>query len=165
MKFRAFVVALVVLGAGVWAAQKPVQAPAQQPPVIQRPDEPTRIQVDVTRVNLLFTVTDRKGRFVTDLTKDDFEVIEAKKPQSIMEFNAESDLPLRLGILIDTSNSIRDRFKFEQEAASEFIKSVVHSSQDKAMVVSFDTSAELVSDLTGDTEKLDRAVRHMRPAG
>jgi VWFA-related protein len=165
MKFRAFVVALVVLGAGVWAAQKPVQAPAQQPPVIQRPDEPTRIQVDVTRVNLLFTVTDRKGRFVTDLTKDDFEVIESKKPQSIMEFNAESDLPLRLGILIDTSNSIRDRFKFEQDAASEFIKGVVHANQDKAMLVSFDTKAELVSDLMGDTEKLDHAIRSLRPGG
>jgi VWFA-related protein len=165
MKFRAFVVALVVLGAGVWAAQKPVQAPAQQTPVIQRPDEPTRIQVDVTRVNLLFTVTDRKGRFVTDLTKDDFEVIESKKPQSIMEFNAESDLPLRLGILIDTSNSIRDRFKFEQEAASEFIKGVVHANQDKAMLVSFDTKAELVSDLIGDTEKLDHAIRSLRPGG
>jgi VWFA-related protein len=166
MKFRAFVLALGVLGAGVWAAaQKPAQPPAQQPPVIQRPDEPTRIQVDVTRVNLLYTVTDRKGRFVTDLTKDDFEVIEGKKAQTIMEFNAESDLPLRLGILIDTSNSIRDRFKFEQEAASEFIKGVVHANQDKAMLVSFSEQAQLVSDLIGDTEKLDHAIRALRPGG
>lgn len=154
--------ALGVLGACVWAtAQKPVQ----QAPVIQRPDEPTRIQVDVTRVNLLYTVTDRKGRFVTDLTKDDFEIIEGKKPQVIQEFNAESDLPLRLGILIDTSNSIRERFKFEQEAASEFIKGTIHANQDKGMLVSFDTKAELVSDLTGDTERLERAIRALRPGG
>src|SRR6516164_3280491 len=133
MKFRAFVVALVVLGAGVWAAQKPAQPPAQQP-VIQRPDEPTRIQVDVTRVNLLYTVTDRKGRFVTNLTKDDFEVIDSKKGQSILEFNAESDLPLRLGILIDTSNSIRERFKFEQDAAIEFLNNTIHANQDRAML-------------------------------
>ena len=103
---------------------------------------------------MLFTVTDKKGRFVTDLTKDDFEVIENKKPQDIQEFTAETDLPLRLGILIDTSNSIRDRFKFEQEAAS-----CVHpqrdarATSDKAMVVSFDTSAELVADLIDDTEQ------------
>ena len=92
-----------------------------------RPDEATIITVDVTRVNLLFTVTDSKGRFVTDLTKDDFEVIESKKPQVIQEFTAESDLPLRLGILIDTSNSIRDRFKFEQEAAISFINNVIRT--------------------------------------
>jgi VWFA-related protein len=128
-------------------------------------DEPTRIQVDVTRVNMLFTVTDKKGRFVTDLTKDDFEVLEAKRPQAIMEFAAESDLPLRLGILIDTSNSIRTRFKFEQEAAVEFINNVVRTTQDRAMVVSFDTKAELVADLMTDTDRLSKAIRNLRPGG
>jgi len=144
------------------AAQNP------QPPVQQRPvqaDEPTRIQVEVTRVDMLFTVTDKKGRFVTNLTKDDFEVIESKKPQAIQEFAAESDLPLRLGILIDTSNSVRGRFKFEQEAAIEFINNVVRTNQDKAMVVRFDNSAELVSDLITDTERLTSAIRDLRPGG
>src|SRR5450432_2255719 len=106
MKFRALLAAFAAVGAGIWAAE--------QKPVVPQPvqaDEPTRIQVDVTRVSLLYTVTDRKGRFVTNLTKDDFEVIDSKKPQNVLEFNAESDLPLRLGILIDTSNSIRERFK------------------------------------------------------
>jgi len=114
---------------------------------------------------MLFTVTDKKGRFVTDLTKDDFEVIEGKKPQVIQEFAAESDLPLRLGILIDTSNSIRTRFKFEQEAAVEFINNVVRTTQDRAMVVSFDTKAELVADLMTDTERLSTAIRNLRPGG
>ena len=121
--------------------------------------------MDVTRVNLLFTVTDRKGRFVTDLAKEDFDIIEGKKPQVIQEFTAESDLPLRLGILIDTSNSIRDRFKFEQEAAISFINNVIRTNQDKGLVVSFDTSAELVADLQTDTEKLVTAVRNLRPGG
>ena len=85
----------------------------------------TRITLDVTRVNMLFTVSDKKGRFVTDLTKDDFEVFENKKPQTIIEFTAETDLPLRLAILIDTSNSIRDRFHFQQEAATAFIDGTV----------------------------------------
>ena len=138
---------------------------AQQKPPAQQADDPTRIVVDVTRVNLLFTVMDHKGRFVSDLTKDDFEVIEGKRQQVIQEFSAETDLPLRLGILIDTSNSIRERFRFEQEAASEFVHSVMRSHQDKAMVVSFDSTAELVSDLVDDPGKTEQAIRNLRPGG
>jgi Ca-activated chloride channel family protein len=169
MKFWALLAAFAAVGAGIWAAeQKPVEPqPVQQPvqqPVVQA-DEPTRIQVDVTRVSLLYTVTDRKGRFVTNLAKEDFEVIDSKKPQNILEFNAESDLPLRLGILIDTSNSIRERFKFEQDAAIEFLNNTIHANQDRAMLVSFDTKAELVSDLIADTEKLATAIRQLRPGG
>ena len=146
----------------VWAAGQDPARPAGQ---VLQSDEPTRIQVNVTRVNLLFTVTDKKGRFITDLNKDDFEVVEGKRRQTISEFAAESDLPLRLGILIDTSNSIRERFKFEQEAASQFIDSVMRTNLDKAMVVSFDTSAELVSDLINDTDKLTAAIRDLHPGG
>ena len=162
MKFPVFVAVSSVVGCGwgvLWAQE------------LQKPEEPvesephTRIILDVTRVNLLFTVTDKKGRFVTDLVKDDFQVIENKKAQSIAEFTAETDLPLRLGILIDTSNSIRDRFKFEQEAAVSFIQNVVHHGHDKAMIVSFDTSADLVADLIDDTDKLESAIRSLRPGG
>lgn len=125
----------------------------------------TNIVVDVSRVNMLFTVSDKKGRFVTDLTKDDFQVIEAKRPQPIVEFAAETDLPLRLAILIDTSNSIRDRFRFQQEAAIAFIDGTVRPHQDKALVVSFDTAAELVTDLTDDIPALEKAVQSLRPGG
>ncbi len=138
---------------------------ALMPVSAQEPEEKNRITLDVTRVQLLFTVSDKKGRFVNDLTKTDFEIFESKKPQSIIEFTAESDLPLRLGILIDTSNSIRERFKFQQEAATDFINTVIRPHQDKAIIVSFDTAAELVSDLTDDTEQLNRAVRGLRPGG
>jgi len=127
--------------------------------------DPGRIVLDVNRVNMLFTVTDKKGRFITDLAKEDFQVLEGKKPQSISQFTAESDLPLRLGLLVDTSNSIRDRFKFEQQAAVDFINSVVRPRQDKLMIVSFDSAAELVSDLSDDPEKLAKAVRDLRPGG
>lgn len=128
-------------------------------------DEKTRFILDVTRVNILFTVSDRKGRFVTDLSREDFEVVESKQRQNILEFTAESDLPLRLAILIDTSNSIRDRFRFQQEAAIEFINSVVRPEVDRAIVVAFDTSINLAADLTGDLEKLSEAVRDLRPGG
>jgi VWFA-related protein len=122
------------------------------------------IRAEVTRVNMLFTVTDKHGRFVTDLGRDDFEVFENKQPQSILEFTSETDLPLRLAVLIDTSNSIRDRFHFQQEAATNFITSVMRE-QDKATIVSFDTSAEVVTDLTSDTHKLENAIRDLRPGG
>jgi VWFA-related protein len=138
---------------------------AQAIPQTEGMNQTARIQVDVTRVNMLFTVTDKKGRFVTSLGRDDFEVIESKKRQFIQEFTSESDLPLRLGILIDTSNSIRDRFRFEQEAAVQFVNSVVKTGEDRAIVVSFDTSPELAADLTSDVEKLDAAIRGLRPGG
>src|ERR1700732_5342913 len=136
------------------------QQPEQKPAPTEGAD--TRIILEGNRVTVLFTVTDKKGRFITDLGKDDFQVIENKKPQSIQEFTAESDLPLRIAILIDTSNSIRDRFRFEQQAAIDFINSVIRPRQDKAMIVSFDSSAELVADLIDDTEKLAQAVRSLR---
>src|ERR1700742_2912397 len=111
-------------------------------------DDPTRIILDVTRVNVLFTVTDKKGRFITDLGKDDFQVIENKKQQVIQQFTAESDLPLRLAVLVDTSNSIREQFRFEQQAAIRFMQSVMRPREDRIMLVSFDSTAELVSDLS-----------------
>jgi len=151
------VIAIAVAAAG--------QDPARPAGQVLQSDDPTRITVDVTRVSLLFTVTDKKGRFITDLDKNDFEIMEGKRRQTISDFAAESDLPLRLGILIDTSNSIRERFKFEQEAASQFIDSVMRTNLDKALVVSFDTSAELVADLINDTDKLTAAIRDLRPGG
>jgi VWFA-related protein len=141
------------------------QTPANQQTGADNIDERTRIILDVTRVNLLFTVTDKKGRFVTDLTRDDFQVREGKREQKILEFVAETDLPLRLAILVDTSNSIRDRFRFIQEAAIEFINSVVRQRQDKAAVVSFDTAAELQADLGWDVEKLTESIRELRAGG
>src|SRR5262245_32639999 len=98
MIFRTFAAAGALLALAI-AADTPKKQDAAE-----TPDERTRILVDVTRVNMLFTVTDKKGRFITNLVKDDFEVIENKKSQIIQEFVAETDLPLRLAILIDTSN-------------------------------------------------------------
>lgn len=147
-------------------AQSPAQKPSAPKPVAAVEDQdPTRIVLDVTRVNLLYTVSDKKGRFVTNLDRGDFEIVEGKRPQSIIEFTAETDLPLRLAILIDTSNSVRERFKFEQEAAVEFVNSLMRPRKDKAILVSFDTAAELVSDLTDDPEALARSIRDLRPGG
>ena len=156
-------VLLAALGALAAALASGQQKTA--PPPVQQADEPARISVDVTRVNMLFTVTDKKGRFVTDLAREDFEVVEGKKPQTIAEFTAESDLPLRLGILIDTSNSVRDRFRFEQDAAAEFLRTVMRARVDKALLVHFDTRAELVTDLIDDPQLLEAGIRGLRPGG
>ncbi|HUK17215.1 MAG TPA: VWA domain-containing protein [Bryobacteraceae bacterium] len=167
MKLWVLLAAVIgVSGLAVWAAQQP-QTPPTAPPSgpTERADEPARITVDVTRVQMLFTVQDKHGRFVTDLGRDDFEVFENKRPQRIQEFTAESDLPLRLAILIDTSNSIRERFRFEQDAAVEFLKSVMKSRADKAMIVSFDTKPELVTDLIDNPDRLEDGIRRLRAGG
>ena len=132
-----------------------------QPPL----DADQTIILDVTRVNLLFTVSDKRGRFVNNLEKHEFEVIENKKNQRILEFAAESDLPLRIALLVDTSNSIRERFKFELEAASQFLTSLIRKKQDRALIYSFDTQPDLVQDLTDDTELLGKKLRNLRPGG
>src|ERR1700691_2535741 len=159
---RAPVVAFFVLLPAF--AQAPPQKGSSKPaPTAELGDQTFRL--DVTRVPVLFTVADKKGHFVTDLTKDEFEVIENKKQQTILDFNGESELPLRLAVLIDTSNSIRERFKFLQEAATDFVQTVVRPVLDKAMVVSFDTSAELVADMTDDIGKLNASIGALRPGG
>jgi Ca-activated chloride channel homolog len=157
---------LLLSGQSGEQAKNAGKAPAASAPSAPAPSaSDTRITVDVSRVNMLYTVSDKKGRFVTDLNKDDFAVFENKKPQTIVEFAAESDLPLRLAILIDTSNSIRERFHFQQEAATAFIDGTVRPEHDKAMLVSFDTSAELVSDLTSDIPELEKGIENLRPGG
>ncbi len=148
--------ATLAVGGFLYAGQQDAAKPAAADDNIFRGE--------VTRVNMLFAVTDKRGRFITDLNRNDFSIFENKKPQEIKEFTAESDLPLRLAILIDTSASVTDRFHFQQEAAENFINSVVRE-QDKAIVVSFDTAAELAADLTGDTRVLEKAVRSLRPGG
>ncbi len=138
---------------------------AQAPAKPSDDESRTKIVLEVTNVNLLFTVTDKRGRFVTDLTQKDFSVREGKNPQKILQFSAESDLPLRLAILVDSSNSIRDRLRFIQESAIEFINSVMRPAQDKATVISFDTAPELQADLSNDIEQLTRVIRQLRAGG
>jgi len=154
--------AAVLLGALTLFAQDGKNAPQEIPQVL---DIETTIRVEVSRVPLLFTVTDKKNRFVTNLDREDFKVLDNKKEQEIREFVRESDLPLRIGIVMDASNSVRDRFRFEQEAAIEFIRGVVREDRDKAFLVSFDTRAELIVDYTSDPEELAKGVRRVRAGG
>ena len=129
-------------------------------------EEITTIRKRVNEVNVVFTVTDKRGHFVKDLTQNDFRVFDDSKPaQSIASFSRETNLPLRVGLLIDASNSVRDRFKFEQEAAIEFLNQIIRPKDDKAFVIGFDTTPEVTQDFTDSTEQLSHGVRMLRPGG
>jgi VWFA-related protein len=117
-------------------------------------------------VNLVFTVTDKHGKRVTDLKQNDFHIVDDKKPpEEIRSFRAEANLPLQVGLLIDASSSVRDRFKFEQESAIEFLNQTVRRRYDLAFVVGFDATPEVTQDFTDDPEKLDHGVHELRPGG
>ena len=175
MKSRVLSAALGTLVVALFASGQ--QAPSskkqpagkQQPAAPQEPaptaDPSTVIRVQVTRVPMSFAVSDKRGRFVTGLVKEDFEIFENGKPVAIQDFSAEPTLPLRVAVLIDTSNSVRDRFRFEQEAASQFVADMLRTTSDKALVISFDSEAQLVAPFTSSVEKLGDAIRGLRAGG
>jgi len=124
------------------------------------------IRKTVNEVNVVFTVTDKKGRYIKDLKKDEFRVVDDNKPaEEIKSFTNQTDLPLQVGLLVDASNSVRDRFKFEQESAIEFLNQTVRPKYDTAFVVGFDVTPEVTQDFTDNTELLSKGVRAMRPGG
>src|SRR5581483_7450984 len=124
------------------------------------------IRTGTNEVNVVFTVTDKRGHRVTDLKKNDFTIVDDNKPPAeIRSFAAETNLPLQVGLLIDTSNSVRDRFKFEQESAIEFLNQTIHPAKDRAFVVGFDVTPEVTQDFTDNTERLAHGVHELRPGG
>ena len=146
------------------------EAEANPTPPATKPDNEdpsvTTIRKRVDEVNVIFTVTDKHGRYVKDLKKNDFRVLDDKQPQSqVVSFNSETNLPLRVGLLIDASNSVRDRFKFEQAAAIEFLNQIIRPNFDKAFTIGFDTTPEVTQDFTDNTEALSKGVRMLRPGG
>jgi len=141
-------------------------APAKVESADNPEDQLTVIRKRVDEVNVVFTVTDKRGHFVKDLTQNDFKVYDDNKPaENVRSFSRETNLPLRVGLLIDASNSVRDRFKFEQDAAIEFLSQIIQRISDKAFVIGFDTTPEVTQDMTEDTEKLAHGVRMLRPGG
>jgi Ca-activated chloride channel family protein len=155
------------------ATQTPTdtQSPTPVPPASvgdQNPpsDDVPRFVVGSNEVNVVFTVTDKRGHRVTDLKQSDFRVLDDRKPvENIRSFHNETNLPLRVGLLIDASNSVRDRFKFEQESAIEFLNQTVRPRYDRAFVVGFDATPEVTQDFTDNTEALAHGVHELRPGG
>ncbi|MBV8206333.1 MAG: VWA domain-containing protein [Acidobacteria bacterium] len=156
-------------------APSPTPAPAEAQPAAAgtssseapvNTDQLTTIKRSVNEVGVFFTVTDKHGHYVRNLTAEDIKVLDDNKPpQAVRSFQSQTDLPLRLGLLIDESNSIRERFTFEQQAAIEFMNQVIRRGQDEAFVLGFDTTADLAQDFTDNPELLGKAVRSFRPGG
>jgi Ca-activated chloride channel family protein len=123
------------------------------------------ISVHVDLVNVVFTVFDRRDRFITNLEKNSFKVFEDNKIQTVTNFSKETDLPLTVVLLIDTSGSIRDKLRFEQDAAIEFFRSTLRRGTDKGLLISFDSGVDLLQDYTDDPAVLADAVRRIRAGG
>ncbi len=120
----------------------------------QKPD----ISVDVKLVNVLATVRNKKGEIVRNLTKDDFSLDEDGRPQTIQYFSQESDLPLALGLLVDTSMSQRSVLGQERMASYSFFDHMLREDKDKAFVIHFDHEVELLQDLTPSRQKLESSL-------
>jgi VWFA-related protein len=153
------------------AAQQPVAtpspAPSGQPQAGQEstPNIPT-VRVRTDEVNVVFTVVDKDGRFVRDLKQDQFRILDNNRPpRQITSFSAQTNLPLHVGLLIDASNSIRDRFQFEKDAASEFLYEVIRPKSDRAFVLAFDETWDVTQDFTGDLDKLRTGVKAIVAGG
>jgi VWFA-related protein len=146
--------------------------PASSSPQSQAPDSANppqsglpSIQVTAGLVHLMVTVTDRKRNLVTDLDQKDFKISENGVAQNIRFFGRDTDLPLRIGLLLDTSNSIRSRLSFEQEAAIEFLSKVIRRDKDMAFLMTFDNEPEVIQDFTGDVGLLAEAIHKQRAGG
>jgi VWFA-related protein len=133
------------------------QQQSQQPP----PQVQGTIKSSVLLVNVFVTVRDKRNGVIGDLTKDDFKILEEGKEQQIAFFSRETDMPITLGILMDTSGSMGAIMGAEQDAASRFLKEVLRP-RDLAMVMSFDFDVDLLADFTQDTAVLERAIRRAR---
>ena len=120
-----------------------------------------KIAVDVKTVSVLATVRDKHGKIVPDLTKDAFQLQEDGKPQTIDYFAKESDLPLRMGLLVDTSLSQRRLLEQERTASYSFLDHLLRPDKDVAAVINFDFDVTLLQDLTSSRPKLQVALQHL----
>ena len=124
------------------------------------------IKKRVSEVHVLFTATDRHGKFVRNLNENDFVILDDNKPpQAVSDFRRETDLPLQLGLLIDTSGSVHGRFDFEQQAAINFLQQTLRANFDEAFVMGFSTHPQLTQDFTGDAKLLEVGVQRLQEGG
>jgi len=167
-------------GAGTPATTaKPAQAQAPQSTHQTAPPEPApvdqnapvdvgtpTIRVPVNEVNLIFTVTDRHGHYIPNLNQSDFALLDDQKaPARVNSFHQQINLPLRVGIVIDASSSIRSRFQFEQQSATEFLLQVLRAKNDRAFVMGFDVTPTVTADWTNDQDALETGINKLSPGG
>ena len=141
--------------------------PAVTPsPQAQGDQQQYTITRQVNEVDLVFTVTDKHGHFIKDLKQSDFALLDDQKaPERVYSFTQQTNLPLRMGIVIDTSTSIRTRFQFEQQAATEFLLQILKPKSDKAFVMGFDVTPDYKQDWTNNLDSLTTGISSLRPGG
>ncbi|MDE3137199.1 MAG: VWA domain-containing protein [Acidobacteriota bacterium] len=180
---RAIAAAVLILAIGLTAAsqsaQQPGQAktppaqPAQNPPAKteenapqqQKPPAVGQLKREVRLVNIVFSVLDKHNHFVTDLEKNNFEVFDDDIPQQVEFFSRETNLPLRIGLLLDTSNSIHSRLEFEQQAAFDFLYHIVRPGKDMAFLMTFDTHPQVQQTFTSNLDLMRQAIFSQRAGG
>lgn len=169
---RTFVHALLwcgILGSTLWA-QTPsafhATANTGTGETTDSDDPVTTIRTSVQEVNVIFTATDKKGHFRKDLKQSDLSVLDdGKPPAAVRSFSSQTDLPLRVGLVLDVSGSITDRFTFEQESAIHFFQQILRPKTDEAFVLAFDSIQRLTQDFTDNTDKLAKGVTSLSPGG
>jgi VWFA-related protein len=120
----------------------------------------------VNEVNLIFTVSDKRGHYIANLQQSDFALLDDQKaPAKVNSFHQQINLPLRVGIVIDASTSIRSRFQFEQQSASEFLLQILKARSDRAFVMGFDVTPTVTQDWTNNIDALETGVNRLRPGG
>ena len=135
-------------------------------PGIDATNSVVTIRSRVNEVNVLFIATDKHGKFVRDLGKQDFSILDDHKPpQEIVRFSQQTDLPLQLGLLVDTSGSVHGRFQFEQDAAIGFLQHTIRPHYDHAFVMSFNARNNVVQDFTDDVSLLSAGIQRMQAGG
>jgi Ca-activated chloride channel homolog len=155
----------------------PATAPTPTAPAPSTPQAPSAqsgddaanaptIRLGVNEVNLIFTVTDRHGHYIPDLKLNDFALLDDQRaPEKVNSFRQQINLPLRVGIVVDASTSIRTRFQFEQQAATEFLLDILKERSDRAFVMGFDVTPTIEQDWTNNIDGLETGINRMRPGG
>jgi Ca-activated chloride channel homolog len=154
--------------ASVPSAAQPAQTPAATQSAEQQAEESAApvVHLGVNEVNLIFTVTDKHGHYIPNLQQSDFALLDDRKaPAKVNSFRQQINLPLRVGILVDTSTSIRTRFKFEQQAATEFLLQILKAKSDRAFVMGFDSTPTVTQDWTNNLDALETGINRLRPGG
>ena len=174
MTLKPYMVLCIALAiASVAVAQQATPTPSPTPSATEqqqsgdaKTDKIPTVRVRSDEVNVVFTVVDKDGRFVRDLKQDQFRIVDDNRPpKQVMNFSAQTGLPLHVGLLIDASNSIRDRFQFEKDAASEFLYEIIRPKSDRAFVLAFDETWDVTQDFTGDLDKLRSGVKAIVAGG
>ncbi len=161
LKVLALTAFIIFLSNGEW----PLQFLSKVDAAEDNPSGNKAIAIDVDLVNVPFSALDKKGNPIKDLRQDEIKVFEDNEPQRITNFSHDPDAPLAIALLIDTSTSSRSKFKVEQDAAIDFFQTAVRRKKDSCLLMSFDSTIDLLQPFTDDPDLLTRAIKRLKTGG